>query len=194
MTTERPDLDLLLHPVRIRIVHAFAGEATRTTAELCDRLPDVPQASLYRHVALLARADVLKVVDQRSVRGATERRYRLNRDRGSIGRDDAAAMTLEDHRRGFVAAMAALVADFGAYLDSANAEPFDDRVGYRQIPVWMSREEQQRLLRGLEKLLAPVLTNRPTPKRRQFMISPITFPIAFSPDRATSSLRNGVHR
>ena len=48
--------DLLLHPVRWRIVQAFLGDRTLTTAELHAELSDVPMASLYRHVGLLADA------------------------------------------------------------------------------------------------------------------------------------------
>jgi len=46
-------LDLLLHPVRLRIVHAMSGGRILTTSDLCTRLPDVPKTTVYRHVALL---------------------------------------------------------------------------------------------------------------------------------------------
>ena len=73
-------LELLLHPIRIRIVNAFSGDRSRTTSEVCRRLPDVSQATVYRHVALLAEAEVLVVVDEQVVRGAVERHYRLDRE------------------------------------------------------------------------------------------------------------------
>ncbi len=57
-------LDLILHPVRLRIVHAMSGGRTRTTSELCTSLPDVPRTTLYRHVGLLAEAGVLEVVGE----------------------------------------------------------------------------------------------------------------------------------
>jgi hypothetical protein len=41
-------------------------------------------------------------------------------------------VTVDDHRRGFAAAMAALVAEFNAYLDDEDADPLGDLVGYRQ--------------------------------------------------------------
>ncbi|MFR9779961.1 hypothetical protein ACL02O_28380 [Micromonospora sp. MS34] len=40
-----------------------------------------------------------------------------------IDADAAAAMTLEDHRRGFAAAMAVLIAEFNAYLDRDGTDP-----------------------------------------------------------------------
>ena len=62
-------LELLAHPVRLRIVHAMRGGRTLTTAELGARLPDVSKAMLYRHVELLATGGVLEVAGERRVRG-----------------------------------------------------------------------------------------------------------------------------
>ena len=60
-------VDLLLHPVRLRIVQAFLGDRALTTAQLAAELSDVPTGSLYRHVALLTKAGVLHVVAERRV-------------------------------------------------------------------------------------------------------------------------------
>ncbi len=129
---------MLLHPVRLRILHAMGGDVVRTTADLCARLSDVSQASVYRHVGVLADAGVLEVVGERRIRGAVERRYRLRAERAAIDRDMAASMSVDDHRSGFAAAMATLVAEFNAYLES-NPDPFQDAVGYRQVHVWFTR-------------------------------------------------------
>src|SRR6185436_8294397 len=71
-------VDLLLHPARLRVLQAFLGDRTLTVADLRAELPDVPAASLYRHVGVLADAGVLTVVGERKVRGAAERSYRLD--------------------------------------------------------------------------------------------------------------------
>jgi len=171
-------LELLLHPIRIRIVNAFSGNRSRTTSEVCRRLPDVSQATVYRHVALLAEAAVLVVVDEQVVRGAVERHYRLDRERARLDPQAAAEMTLDDHRRAFTAAMAALIADFGAYLNSGTAAPTEDRIGYRQIPVWLTDTEHDELVKGLQKILAPLMRRGPQSDRRQYLLSPIVFPVA----------------
>ncbi|MGH8879259.1 MAG: helix-turn-helix domain-containing protein, partial [Stackebrandtia sp.] len=124
-------LELLLHPVRLRIVNAMSGKRTRTTSEVCADLPDVPKTTVYRHVGVLAEAGVLEVVKEQRVHGAVERHYRLRRERALIDTDAAASMSLDDHRHGFAAAMAALLAEFNAYLDRDGADPMADLVGYR---------------------------------------------------------------
>ena len=170
-------LELLLHPIRIRIVNAFSGDRSRTTAEVCARLPDVSQATVYRHVALLAEAGILTVIDEQLVRGAVERHYRLDREQARL--DQAAAhMTLDDHRRAFAAAMAALIADFGAYLDSGAASPVEDLVGYRQIPLWLTDAERDDLLQRLQHALARPMRFTARHDRRQYLLSPIAFPVA----------------
>jgi hypothetical protein len=171
-------VDLLLHPVRIRVVHAFAGGRTLTTADLGERLPDVPKTTLYRHVGMLAEAGLLEVTGEQRVHGAVERTYQLNRARTRISPQDAAAMTLDDHRHGFAAAVAALLADFNAYLDRPNADPTADLVGYVQVPLWLSKEDLESMAEQVRAMLASKLDNDPQPGRRLYLLSPIIFPIA----------------
>jgi hypothetical protein len=171
-------LELLLHPVRIRIVHAFAGSRVRTTSDLQARLPDVPHTSLYRHVGLLAAAGVLEVAGEERVRGTVERSYRLNRQRATLDEDAVGGMTVEAHRRAFTAAMAALIAEFGSYLDHGDADPRRALVGYRQIPVWLSPAELDTLITGMQALLTGAISHKPTGQRRQYLLSPILFPVA----------------
>jgi DNA-binding transcriptional ArsR family regulator len=171
-------LDLLLHPVRLRIVHAMSGGRVLTTSDLCARMPDVPKTSVYRHVGLLAEAGVLEVEGEQRVHGAVERRYRLHRARAVIDRETAASMTLDDHRHAFAAAMATLLAEFSAYLDQENADPMADSVGYTQLPVWLSRAELAELVDEVTRSLLARRDNEATPDRRPYLASPILFPLA----------------
>jgi DNA-binding transcriptional ArsR family regulator len=174
-------LELLGHPVRLRIVHAMRGGRTLTTARLCALLPDVSKAMLYRHVDLLTAGGVLEVAAERRVRGAVERHYRLRQDRASIDPDAARSLSPDDHRRGFAAAVAALVAEFNAYLDRDNADPTTDPVGYRQHAVWLTRDELHAMISELREAIVPRLANPPTPDRTRYLLSPILFPSAEAP-------------
>ncbi|MFG2532059.1 helix-turn-helix domain-containing protein [Streptomyces sp. NPDC048516] len=169
-------VDLLLHPVRLRVVHALSGGRELTTSELCARMPEASKVTVYRHVALLTEAGFLEVAEEHRVRGAVERRYRLRKDRPAIDGEAAAAMSLDDHRRGFAAAMAVLIAEFNAYLDRDGANPADDSVSYRQGTLWLSPDELTELLRKLVETLQPSLSNEPTPGRSPYLLSPILFP------------------
>lgn len=168
--------EVLLHPVRLRVVHALAGGQELTTGELCTRMPEVSKVTVYRHIALLVEAGFLEVADENRVRGAVERRYRLRPDRPSIDNDAAAAMSLDDHRRGFAAAMVVLIAEFNAYLDREDANPVADSVSYRQSTLWLSQDELTELIDRLLAVLLPTLGNGPSPGRAPYLLSPILFP------------------
>ena len=171
------DLDLLLHPVRIRIVHALAGGVTLTTSELCAHLPDLAQATIYRHVRLLAEHDLIRAVTERRVRGATERGYQLNAGAAYIEESDARRMTVEDHRHAFAIAVGVLMAEFNRYLDCVGSSPSDDLVGYRQVPLWMSPDEFRDLIGEVSAAIRRVGTNGPSGERRPYLVSPIAFPL-----------------
>lgn len=170
-------LELIGHPVRLRIVHALRGR-TLTTAQLHERLPDVSKATLYRHVELLADGGILDVAEERRVRGAVERHYRLDAERARIDPETAATLTPDDHRRGFGIALAALLAEFNAYLDQDDANPAADPVGYRQHAIWLDRTELEALVTELRAAILPRLANSPTPERTRYLLSPILFPSA----------------
>jgi len=170
-------LELLLHPVRVRILHAMSGGLARTTSDLLARLPDVSKATVYRHVSQLAEAGVLEVVSEHRVHGAMERLYRLHRPGAVINTNEAAGMNLDEHRHGFAAAMAVLVAEFNTYLDQAHADPTEDKVGYRQIPLWLNEDELIELINQMRNVLVSRMDNQPAPGRRLYLLSPIVFPI-----------------
>lgn len=169
--------DLLLHPVRLRIVLAAASQDV-TAGELSDRLPDVPQATLYRHVSTLADAGVLEVVSERRARGGVERTFRLAEGAGGLAAADAAAMTADEHRRGFAVFAGALVGAFSRYLDGPDARPGEDPMGYRQVPLWLSDDEFRALADALSAAITPYLDNEETPERRRVLLSTIAMPDA----------------
>ncbi len=170
-------VDLLLHPVRLRLVQAFLGDRTLTTADLRSRLPDVPLATLYRQVALLAEAGILVVAAERKVRGTVERSYRLDVGAASVGPDEAAAATVEQHRRAFVTFVAALLADFDRYLARADVDLGRDGVGYRQAGMWLTDEEFAALVDDLRTVLRPRMANQPDGDRRRRVVSTILMPV-----------------
>ena len=152
-------------------------------------LPDVPKTTVYRHVGLLAEAGVLEVAGEQRVHGAVERRYRLHRARAVIDRDTAASMSLEEHRRVFAAAMAALLAEFNTYLDREHADPTADSVGYRQVPLWLNQDELAELISEIRSIIVSRMDNKPAPDRSPYLLSPILFPLGEQDRRVSRTAR-----
>jgi DNA-binding transcriptional ArsR family regulator len=178
-------VELLLHTVRLRIVHAMSGGRVLTTSQLRARMPDVSKATMYRHVALLADGGILEVDGEQQVGGTVERRYRLRRPRPMIDADTAASASLEDYRRAFATSMAALLGEFNAYLDRGHADPTADAVGFRQTSLWLSPNERDELIGEMRRAITPRLEYEPAPGRTQHLLSPILFPIEDPPPPQT---------
>lgn len=167
--------EVLLHPIRLRIVLAMGTEEL-TTAQLAERLPDIAQATLYRQVATLVDAGLLSVVDERRVRGGVERTYGLVGEAARIGPNGAAAMSEEELMQGFVTFVGSLIEAFSRYLADPTAAPGDDTVGYRQAAVWLDQVESARLAEQLTSVIGPYLTNAPSAERRRVLLNTILIP------------------
>lgn len=169
--------DLLLQPVRLRIVLEASGSDV-TAADLAARLPDVPQATLYRQIGVLLDAGLLEVVTERRVRGGVERTLRLVAGAGTLGAADVADMTPDEHRRGFLSFVGALIGSFDRYIERRDASPGSDPMGYRQTAMWLTDEEAARMEADLNRALAPYLAHEATPGRRRALLSTVLVPDA----------------
>lgn len=179
--------DLLLHPVRLRILQALSGTSPLTTSQLHGRLPDVSPATLYRHVSALADAGVLEVAGEKRVRGAVERSYRLCEEKAVIDPAARATMTREEHRRAFTAFSAALLADFDRYLAHDKADPAKDGVVYRQAAVWLTEEETITLVAQITELVTALAANTPGGGRARRYVSLVVTPDKSAPDSAAGT-------
>ena len=169
----KPSLvDLLHHPVRWRITQALINRSL-TTAELAELLPDVPTTTLYRHVAVLAKADVLVVADTRRVRGTLERTYELNTAAGDPGDDP---IDPDQLRTMFTVFVAGLAGDLDRYLERDHIDPARDGVAFRQTAVWLSDEELEQFAAQFKKLLDTFGGHQPAPGRTRRILSTILIP------------------
>lgn len=168
--------DLLLHPVRLRIVKAFLGDRALTTKQLAAELPDVPPGSIYRHVARLSDAGVLQVVAERRVRATTERTYTLRLYAAQMQPDEIAAMSLDEHANAFLAYVAGLLGDFDRYVATEPQDPGRDGAGYRVAAMWLTDAELAEYLRDFAAITLPRLANAPQPGRQRRMLYTVMLP------------------
>lgn len=167
--------EILLHPVRLRIVLKVAGDEL-TTAEIAEALSDVPQATLYRHIARLADSGILDIVGERRTRGAIEKTYSVNADRAHIDFEDAGEMSSEDHLQAFTMFAGILIETYGRYLDTQGSDPGEDGVSFRQARLWMTDSELEELVTELTTVLAPYLDLKKKSERTPRLLSTILMP------------------
>jgi len=167
--------DLLLHPIRIRIVQALT-RTPMTPLELKERLGDVAQATLYRHLHQLEEGGLLEVVGEQRVRGVVERTYGVVTSAVRLGMSDLQDATVGDHFRYFATFLGALLADYTSYLETSDLDLEADRVGFRQVPVWLSDDEFDSMLEEMRQPLLNRLDNQPAPGRRRRLVTTIVMP------------------
>ncbi len=168
--------ELLLHPVRLRILQCFLGNRSLTTAQLQSELQAVPPASLYRHVAKLVGAGVLTVVGERRIRGAVERTYALETSEATVKREDLAKLSPDEHRRMFLVFLAGIIRDFERYLERGDVDLVRDGVSYRLSGMWLTAAEARRTARELNAILIPATQNPPGRGRKRWYFGSIALP------------------
>jgi DNA-binding transcriptional ArsR family regulator len=168
--------DLLLHPVRLRIVKAFLGDRALTVKQLAAEMPDVPAGSIYRHVTRLTDAGVLHVVAERRVRATTERTYALRMYAAQMQPDEIAAMTLDEHVNAFLGYVAGLLGDFDRYIASEPEHPGEDGAGYKVAAMWLTDAELTDYLREFTAITQPRLANAPDGERKRRMLYTVLLP------------------
>ena len=176
--------DLLLHPLRLRIVQTFLGDRQLTTGQLLAEIDGVPPATLYRQVATLARAGVLTVVGERQIRGTVERTYALSLQDAQLTDEDLENMTPEDHRHAFMAFFAGLLADVDRYIDSGDVDLVRDGAGYRTVGLWLTRDELTDMVIEIGAAVQARSGNRAAPGRVRRMLSTVLIPAPTPPEPA----------
>jgi DNA-binding transcriptional ArsR family regulator len=159
----------------MRILMAVAGRQI-TAQKLAAELSDVPQATLYRHINALAKGGVLKVVEERPVRGTSEKVYALQGTAAMLTPDDMANLTREEHMQLFTTFVVSLMGDFARYLERDHVNVLADGVSFTSAPLNLSDEEFMELGRKLNEIILPILNNSPTPERKRRMFSTIVMP------------------
>ncbi|WP_168915937.1 helix-turn-helix domain-containing protein [Microcella flavibacter] len=170
--------DLLLHPVRLRIVQAMLGYPQSTTRELAERLGDVPVATLYRHVGSLIDGGVLEVVAESRVRGSVERTLRLDLARTSVDPSDDGLVDEARLRAGFLAYLASLASAFDDYFAAPRATLEDDLVGFRQVAVQATDDEWRVVAVTIRDALLPLVERSEHPEgARRRILGTVSLPV-----------------
>jgi DNA-binding transcriptional ArsR family regulator len=174
--------DLILHPLRMRIIMTIVGKQM-TAQQLATAMPDIAQATLYRHLNKLAKGGILAVVEERPVRGTLEKVYALNEQGAFLGAADIADFSKDDHMRYFTAFVAILLGEFSQYLDSKEKPDLvADGVGYTKVAMYLSDEEFMNMAKKMNEALASTLQNQPAPGRKRRLFTNIVIP---APDEPT---------
>ncbi len=178
--------DLLLHPVRLRIIVASVGREV-TAQQLATELPDIPQATLYRHINTLAAGGILVVVQERRVRNALEKTYALPDRDLLLTIEDLEKAQPDDYIRLFTQYLGLLLGYYVRYIQQGNVDFARDNVLFRMFPVYLSAAETERLGQAVNAALLPYVKNEPSPERRRFILGLMSLPDVVGSQAGTPS-------
>ena len=104
-------VEIVMNPARQRIFQYLLVNETGTVKEMRKALPDIPSASLYRHVKILLDNGILTVVEENRIRGTVESVYKLNKK--TLEQNDSTGLSVQ-------ASLLRLCGAFAKYFDVTN--------------------------------------------------------------------------
>lgn len=161
---------VLLNPIRMRIIQYLAIHDSVTVGELISIMTDVPRTTLYRHINILVGSDILSVVGENRIRGTVEKVYSLNVLAVS------SENTIQNATRNAFGFLMKIYADFEKYFNNANANPGKERIFLNNVVLLMSDEEYDEFLSELQNFMAKHMEKEPSTKRKARSLSIISAP------------------
>jgi DNA-binding transcriptional ArsR family regulator len=166
---------LILHPVRMKITQSLLNGKKLNVQQIAERLKDVPQATLYRHLNKLLEADVIEVVQENQIRGTLEKVYGL-KEQSIHSHDDLLNLSKEQHLELFLTFTTQLLGLYENYLNQGEVDLLRDGVSYRMINLNLTDDEFIELVKNISSLYRKALLNEPTPERKQRNFATVIIP------------------
>ena len=124
--------EVFMNPVRQRIIQYLLVHEKGTVKEIKKALPDVPSASLYRHIKILNDNAFIIVIGENKIRGTVENVYQLNREALEVDDENGTAVQMS---------LLSLCAAFAKYFSSGNANLKKDLLMLTSCTLTLTDEE-----------------------------------------------------
>ena len=135
--------EVFMNPVRQRIIQYLLVHEKGTVKEIKKELPDVPSASLYRHIKILNDSAFVIVVEENRIRGTVENVYSLNREVLEVDDENGTAVQMS---------LLSLCAAFVKYFSSGHADPRKDLLMLTGCTLTLTDEEFIKFLTELNEV------------------------------------------
>lgn len=168
--------DVILHPVRMRIIQCLINQQI-TAQQIRELLPDIPQASLYRHIKKLVEAEVIHIVDEIPIRGTVEKVYSINNpSKMTLGVEEVNTLSKDQHMGLFIKFMANLMGEYERYLNQDRFDIVVDGVSFRQTSMYLNEEEFSQFIKEIVGVYSKFTQIKPEKDRRRRTVATIIIP------------------
>ena len=126
-----------------------------TAGEIAQAIPDLPTATLYRHLKRLVDAKILTVHNPASGRpGPAERVYAVNRSAVLLPKEEVNALSRSALRRYFATFVTSILGDFERYTDERGFDLAADGIRFLKTPLRLTYAEHSRFLTEIQTVIA----------------------------------------
>ena len=159
--------EVVMNPVRQRIFQYFLLHEAGTVKEIKKALPDIPNASLYRHIKILAEHSILMVVGENRIRGTVESVYQFNKD---------AIATADESGNAVQMSLLSICASFARYFAGGNVDSKKDMLLLTNCTLLLTDEEFMRFLSEINEIALKYMKAEPTGSSKTRRITLISAP------------------
>jgi DNA-binding transcriptional ArsR family regulator len=169
--------DILLHPVRMRIVQALLQE-DMTASELILKFGNVPQATMYRQLKVLVDSELVKVTEERPIMKTVEKVYSAVKEHTQITKEEHSLLSPEEQLEFFTTYYTHLLQEVQNYLLNENFENSSNtnEFSYEDISLYLSKEEKKELIERYHALLKEFAERQSPSQKTAFTLSTIFIP------------------
>lgn len=173
-------LELVTHPIRLRVVQVIRMWGRLTTKEISEYLEEVPLSSLYRHLRLLRESGVIDVVGTRWVNGSEEKIYEVVKIEAHdvIDLEELAGLTAEQHIDNYATVVNTFMMDLSDYLKGTpKPDLLADEVEIGSAFYYATAEEAASIRKAIVAILHGAEQNTPGEGRTLRKFCLLTHPI-----------------
>lgn len=161
-------VEVIMNPVRQRIFQYLLIHETGTVKEIRKALPDIPSASLYRHMKILTDHSILMVVGENRIRGTVESIYQLNKHALEVADADGNAVQMS---------LLSICASFARYFSSGHADPKKDMLLFTSCTLNLTDAEFTEFLSEINEIAVKYMEKAVATNRKTRQITLISAPV-----------------
>lgn len=167
-------INSMMNPVRIKIIRELTIKGSATTKEIQEILPDIPQATLYRHLQHLLKNDIIEIVSENKVRGIMEKVYSIKSNPSLEINKNLDTLSKGDMSQLFSQFVLSLLSDMEHCLDHELVLKMKEApVSFMSFSAYLSDQELFDLLKQMSELVMKFMNYPSTPVRKLRKISTI---------------------
>ncbi len=148
--------EVLMHPVRMKISQALMRnkESGLSPLEMVKVIQDVPQATLYRHISVLHKAGIIRVLKEKKVRSVSQKYYVLNEEAARLHANEWKQFTKEQKLSYISSYQLSLMTQYQHYLASLDKnERTEDRSTFSLMELKMDETQFEDFQQELNNLM-----------------------------------------